>query len=116
MIADRKAADAVADRGHDAGSLVAEYQRQRIGDRAVGRRQVAVANAASGEANHDFAVARRLHLDLLDRHGPAELARDDGFGPLIHGAAALARQSVGDRPVQRRKARVKLLPDEKPSK
>jgi hypothetical protein len=61
-------------------------------------------------------VARRLHLDLLDRYGQAERARDDGSRSLTHGAGAPARQFDGDRPVQRRNARVKLLPEENPSK
>jgi hypothetical protein len=75
-----------------------------------------VANAARGKPDHDLAVARRLHLDLLDRYGQAEFARDDGSRSLTHGAAATARQFDGDWPVQRRNARVKLLPEGNPSK
>ncbi len=116
MIAGGIAAHALADGGHDTRSLVAQHERQGIGDRAVGRRQVAVAHAACGEPNHDLATARRQHLDLLDRDGRAQFARHDGFRSLIHCAAAPARQSDGDWPVQRRNARVKLLPEEKPSK
>jgi hypothetical protein len=74
-----------------------------------------VANAARGKPDHDLAMARRLHLDLLDRYGQAEFPRDDGSRWLTHGAAAPARQFDGDWPVQRRNARVKLLPEENPS-
>ena len=73
-------------------------------------------NAARGKPDHDLAVARGLHIDLLDRYGQAEFPRDDGLRSLTHGVAALARQFDGAWPVQRRKARVKLLPEENPSK
>lgn len=75
-----------------------------------------MANPASGQADHDLAVTRRLNLDAFDDDGLAEFARDDGFGRLTHGAAVPARHPDGDWPVQRRNARVKLLPDEKPSR
>jgi hypothetical protein len=47
-----------------------------------------VANAARGKPDHDLAVARRLHLYVLDRYGQAELPRDDGSRSLTHGATA----------------------------
>jgi hypothetical protein len=75
-----------------------------------------MANAARGNPDHDLAVARRLHFDLLDRYRQAEFPRDDRSRSLTHGAAASARQFDGDEPVQRRNARAKLLPEENPSK
>jgi len=75
-----------------------------------------VANAARGNPDHDLAVARRLHRNPLDRYGQAEFPRDDCFRSLTHGTAAPVRQCDGDRPLQRRIARAKLLAEENPSK
>ena len=82
MVADSDVRDALADFHHDAGALVAEHHRRREGDGAGGDRIVAMADAAGGEPDHDFAAARRLDLDFLDDDGLVDFAADDCLGAL----------------------------------
>jgi hypothetical protein len=74
--------DAFAHIDHDAGALVAEHDGRREGDGAGSDGIVAVADAAGGKPDHDFAAARRFDLDFLDDDGLVDFAADDGLGAL----------------------------------
>ena len=84
MIADGVIVNAVADGHDDARALVTQDQRQRILNRAVGRRQIAVANAAGRHAHHHLAVPRLGNFDLFDQDGLADFARQNCFRQLSH--------------------------------
>lgn len=74
------ARDAGAAGNDHARALVTQHQRQRIGNRAVGRRQIAVAHAAGRHPNGHLVMTRLLHFDGFDHHGCAQLARHDCSG------------------------------------
>jgi hypothetical protein len=84
MVARRETGDAFADGDDFARAFVAEHQRRREGNGAVGGRQVAVADAAGGQFDHHFAALRRVDADGLDDDGLADFAADDGTGLLGH--------------------------------
>jgi len=84
MIADGKIVDAVADGDHHPSAFVAKHQRQRIGNRAVGGRQVAVTDAAGGDAHRHLAVLWIRHFDRFHHDGLADFARQNCFRRLSH--------------------------------
>ena len=84
MVAQGEACDAFADRYDVAGAFMAQHQRRRQRQRAVGGGQVAVADAAGGELDHDFAALRRIDADAFDDDGFADFAADHGTGLLGH--------------------------------
>jgi hypothetical protein len=87
VIALRNMADPLAHLHHLARSLVAEDQRRRQRDGAVGGRQVGVADAARGDLHRHLAALRRLDADFLDHDGLVELAADDRFRLAWHESA-----------------------------
>jgi len=68
-----------------------EDQRQRILDGTVRCRQIAVANPARRQANGHFAVARRFHLDLLNRDCFTFRACNHCPRPPIHFATSIGK-------------------------
>jgi hypothetical protein len=84
MIADRVVVDAIADGDDDSRAFVAQDQRQRIGDGAVGRLQVTVANAAGGDAHRHLAMLRCCDFDLFNQNRLADFARQNCLRQLSH--------------------------------
>ena len=92
MVAGLEVPDAGADRLDDPRSLVAEHDRERDAlPAAVGGVEAAVADAARHHADGDLALARRLHLELLDAEGLALLEQDRG----LHGSAVSPPRRAG---------------------
>ena len=56
-----------ADRFDHAGALMAEHDRQRIGERALDHFEIGVAQAAGLHLYQHVARLQRLHLEFLDR-------------------------------------------------
>ena len=79
MIAEGESVHALAQLDHFSGGLVAEDQRRRHRDRAVGRRKIGMADAAGAELDGHFAAPRRLYRDLLDHHRLVQLPEHHCF-------------------------------------
>jgi hypothetical protein len=84
MIAHGKIVDTITDGDHDSRAFVTQHQRQRILNGAVGGRQVAVTDAASGDANRHLAVLWIGHVDLFYQDRLADFARQNCFRQLSH--------------------------------
>ena len=95
MIAHRKVIHPAADGSYHAGALVAQNQRQRILNGAVGGRQVAVTHPARGHADHHLAMLRIGHLNLFDQHCLADFARHHRLRQLRHFSRSSSARQQG---------------------
>ena len=89
VIADLDAADVRADRLDDAGTLVAEHHRRRMGHDALDVVEIAVADAARGVADPDLVSARLLQVEHLDLDALTGLVVDRRLD--LHGHTILVR-------------------------
>jgi hypothetical protein len=81
VVACREPLDAGAGLDHDPGGLVAEHERQRLGQVAVDDVEVAMAHAARRDADERFARLRRFELHVPDVHRSAGLPQDGCLHP-----------------------------------
>src|SRR5262245_6521998 len=72
----------------DAGALMAEHDRHRIGERADDHLEVGVAKPARAQAHEHVAGLERAELDLLDLEALARRVQDRGaeFHPAARGS------------------------------
>jgi hypothetical protein len=84
MVARLEVDDALADRLHDPGTLMAEDDRQRGRVDALDDMQIGMTNAARGHAHKELARLRRVELDLLDDERLVELVEDGGPDSVGH--------------------------------
>jgi hypothetical protein len=84
VIACSNCGDAFPDLDHGARGLVAENQRRRQRDRAVGRGQIRMTDTARGHLHHHLAALGRIDRDLLYDDGLIELAADHRLGWTRH--------------------------------
>src|SRR5580698_1429694 len=89
VIANLVARDALADCDDDAGTFMTQHHRQRIGDRAIGGRQVAVTDAAGDHLYGELVVLRILNLNGFNDYGRADLACHDRLGSSTHDSIPL---------------------------
>ena len=84
MITERVIIDAIADGDDDSRAFVAQDQGHWIINGAVGRRQVAVAYAAGGDAHGHLAMLRFRDFDLFNQNRLADFARQNCLRQLSH--------------------------------
>ena len=81
VVAGPHALDAGPDLGHDARRLVADHERQRLGQVAVDDVQVAVTDAAGRDPHEHLSGLRRRQLDVEDLDGATRLPQHGGLHP-----------------------------------
>src|SRR5262249_44549889 len=94
-VAGGEVGDAFAGLADRAGGLVAEHEGRRQRDRAVGRREIAVADAAGADLDLHLAALRRLDLDRLDDDRLVQLAIQHGLRLPSHGSPRVDRPRRG---------------------